>query len=98
MSIRHVVSFRLAAESETVRAEQARQIVERVKALKGVVPAIDAVSAGRGTTDGNWDLALVVDVADREALHAYATHPVHQELLAYVKSVMAERAAVDFEV
>ena len=36
--------------------------------------------------------------AYRDGLEAYATHPVHQEVLAYVRSVMSDRVAVDFEI
>jgi hypothetical protein len=98
VTIRHVVAFRLAADDPAVRAEQARDIAARIRALDAVVPAIRSVTAGPGIIEGNWDVALVVDVDDRDGLEAYATHPVHQEVLAYVRSVMSDRVAVDFEI
>ncbi|WP_417561670.1 Dabb family protein [Microbacterium sp.] len=100
--LRHVVMWRLAATDPAVRAAQAREIADRLTALVGVVPAIAALSAGPNTgsneVDGNWDAALVVDVADRDALAAYANHPAHQDVVAYVRGVAADRVAVDFEV
>ncbi|GAA3765606.1 Dabb family protein [Microbacterium kribbense] len=97
MTIRHVVAFTLAATDAATRAEHAAEITRRVKALVGVVPAIRALSAGPGITPGDWDVALVVDVADRDGLEAYAVHPVHQEVLGYIRSVISDRVAVDFE-
>ncbi|GAA4342647.1 hypothetical protein GCM10023087_02230 [Microbacterium rhizosphaerae] len=63
----------------------------------GVVPSIGALSVGPNVIDGNWDVALVADFEDAQALDAYQTHPVHQEVVAYVRSVVSDRVAVDFE-
>ena len=47
---------------------------------------------------GNWDVALVADFADRAGLDAYQTHPDHQAVAGYIRSVVSDRVAVDFEV
>lgn len=97
--IRHVVSWKLAEEDETVRAEQAAEVVRRLTGLMGVVPELRAVSAGVNVAhpDVNWDVTLIADVDSLEALEAYQVHPAHKEAGAYIRSVVASRVAVDFE-
>jgi len=41
-------------------------------------------------------VALVSEFADVEALERYQVHPAHQEVAAFVRSVVAERSAVDY--
>ena len=97
MTLRHVVAWKLAAEDAATRAEQAQEIADRLLALVGVVPSIGTMTAGPNVVEGNWDVAVVADFADRDALDAYVVHPVHQEVVAYVRSVVEGRVAVDFE-
>jgi acyl-CoA reductase-like NAD-dependent aldehyde dehydrogenase len=97
MTLRHIVAWRLAATDETERAAHAQEIADRLLALVGVVPSIGTMTAGPNVVEGNWDVALVADFADRAALDAYQVHPVHQEVVAYVRGVVSDRAAVDFE-
>lgn len=99
MSIRHVVAWRLATPDPAERAEQAARISRELNALKGVVPALIDITVGPDVVGSpNWDVALVADVADAEALEAYQQHPAHQAVVGYVRSVVADRVAVDFEV
>ncbi|UUT34803.1 Dabb family protein [Microbacterium elymi] len=97
MTLRHVVAWKLAATDAAARAAQAAEIADRLTALVGVVPTIGSLSAGANVVDGNWDVALVADFADAAALKAYAVHPEHQKVVAYVRNVIADRVAVDFE-
>jgi len=97
--IRHVVSWKLAEPDAAVRGEQAAEVARRLNALMGVVPELRAVSAGANIAhpDVNWDVTLVADVDSLEALQAYQVHPAHREVGAYLRSVVASRVAVDFE-
>lgn len=97
MTLRHVVAWRLATDDPAERAAQASRITAELRALDGVVPSIRAISVGPDVVGGgNWDVALVADFEDEAALEAYAQHPAHQDVVAYVRSVVAERVAVDF--
>lgn len=99
MTLRHVVMWKLASEDESERAEQARKVTHDLVALKGVVPAIQEISSGIDVVGGNnWDVALVVDVADAAALKEYHEHPEHQKVLVYGRSIFSSRVAVDYEV
>jgi hypothetical protein len=100
MTLRHVVSWKMASEDPAERAEHAAGIVQRLEGLVGVVDEIGALSVGVNTAypDANWDVALVADFADLAALEAYQVHPAHQEVVAYVRAVSGARSAVDFDI
>ncbi|QEO08837.1 Dabb family protein [Protaetiibacter larvae] len=95
--IRHIVTWRLAAEDAAQRAADADGIKTRLEGLRGIVPAerID-VGIDLGETDGNWHVVLDSDFAGREELAAYQVHPAHLEVAAFVRSVTAARSAVDY--
>lgn len=98
MSIRHIVLWKLAADDADTRALHAEQIAERLLALKGVVTEIDHIEVGRNVANpqSNWDVALVSEFADVEALERYQVHPAHQEAAGFIRSVVAERSSVDY--
>lgn len=100
MTIRHVVAWKLAAEDAETRAEHAAEVARRIQALVGVVPSIRSLSIGPNVAyaDVNGDVALVADFDDLAGLEAYQVHPAHQEVVGYVRSVVASRISVDFEV
>lgn len=100
MTIRHVVTWKLAAEDAGERAAQAAEVARRLNALRGVVPQLLSVSAGANSVypEANWDVTLVADFASVEALEEYQVHPAHVEAAGYIRSVVASRVAVDFEV
>ncbi|WP_295101146.1 Dabb family protein [uncultured Microbacterium sp.] len=97
--IRHVVTWKLAADDAATRAEQAAEVARRLNALDGVVPQLRSITAGANVAypDANWDVTLVADVDSIAALEEYQVHPAHEEVVAYVRSVVAFRVAVDFE-
>ncbi|CAH0122930.1 MULTISPECIES: Dabb family protein [unclassified Microbacterium] len=98
--IRHVVTWKLASEDAEERAVQAAEVARRLNSLDGVVPQLRSISAGANTlyADVNWDVTLVADVDSVEALEQYQVHPAHEEAAGYIRTVVASRVAVDFEV
>ena len=100
MTIRHVVSWKLASDDAEERAAQAAEVARRLNALEGVVPQLLSISAGANVVlpDANWDVVLVADLASVETLDEYQVHPAHLEAAAYIRSVVSARVAVDFEV
>ncbi|MDQ1124550.1 Dabb family protein [Microbacterium trichothecenolyticum] len=98
MSIRHIVLWKLAADDADTRALHAEQISERLQGLVGVVTEIEHLEVGQNVAfpHSNWDVALVSEFADVEALQRYQVHPAHQEVAAFVRSVVAERSSVDY--
>lgn len=100
MTIRHVVSWKLATEDAAERQAQAAEVVRRLTALQAHIPQILAISAGVNVAypEANWDVTLVADFASLEALEEYQVHPAHLQVVDFVRSVVSSRAGVDFEV
>ena len=99
MTIRHIVTWKLAAEDAETRAEQTAEIARRLEALVEVIPDIQTLQVGANVVypETNWDVVLIADYEDAAALERYQVHPAHKEAAAYIRSVVAERSAVDFE-
>jgi len=96
MTILHIVSWRLAATDPVEKAAHAAGIAARLGALVGVIDDIQTLRVGPDVVGGaNWDIALVAEYDDEAALARYQVHPAHVEAAGYVKSVVAERMAVD---
>lgn len=99
MTILHIVSWKLAATDPAEKAEHAAGMVARLGGLVGVIDEIRSLRIGPDVVGGaNWDIALVAEYDDEAALARYQVHPAHVEAGAYVKSVTAQRMAVDLVV
>ncbi len=98
MSIRHIVLWKLAADDADTRALHAEQIAEQLTALKDVIDEIQHIEVGRNVANpqSNWDVALVSEFADVDALERYQVHPAHQEVAAFVRTAVSERSSVDY--
>lgn len=100
MTLRHVVTWKLASEDAAERSAQAAEVARRLNALDGIVPQLLSISAGANSLypDANWDVTLIADFDSVETLEQYVVHPAHEEAAVYIRSVVASRVAVDFEV
>ncbi len=87
----HVVLFTLSDPSDTAEA------IERLRALDGQIPELLSLRVGTDTTDNPAasHIALISEHADAAGLRGYQEHPVHQELLAWLRPRLAGRAVVD---
>ena len=99
MTILHLVSWQLTTTDPAEKAEHAAQIAAKLGGLVGVIDEIRSLRVGPDVVGGaNWDVALVAEFHDDAALGRYQVHPAHLEAGAYVRSVVAERMAVDLRV
>ncbi len=98
MTVRHVVAWEIGVDDPALKAEAIQSLAERLEALVGQIPGLIALTAGENCVPlaGNWDMALVADLEDVEALGAYAVHPAHLEVAKDLKAVATARVAVDF--
>lgn len=89
----HVVLFRFEDPADATDAR------ERLLAMQGRIPSLRAIEAGADIvrSERSWDLALITRFDDRAGLDAYAAHPVHAEVLAWLRPRATSIAAVDFE-
>ena len=99
MTIRHVVSWQLAATDSAARAESVDTIRTSLHSLVGVVDDIRSLHVGTDVVGGsNWDVVLIADFDDADAVGRYQVHPAHQEVAAVIRSLVSGRACVDVEV
>ncbi|TFD31565.1 Dabb family protein [Cryobacterium cryoconiti] len=94
--IRHIVSWQLSEADPARKAAHAAEIAARLEALVGVVDEIRALRVGADVAGGaNWDVVLVADFDDLDAVGRYQVHPAHQAAGAFIRSVVSDRMAVD---
>ncbi|MFF1877048.1 Dabb family protein [Leifsonia sp. NPDC058230] len=100
MTIRHVVSWKLATTDPAERTEQAAAIKRGLESLPPSIPEILALEVGVNVLapGANFDVVLISDFEDADALARYVAHPDHETVAAYIRSVVGARSAVDFEV
>ncbi len=98
--IRHVVTWKLAATDDAERAEQAETMARGLRSLPAFIPEILSLEVGVNVLNpgANFDLVLIADYEDEAALQRYQEHPEHQKVVAYIRTVVGDRSAVDFVV
>lgn len=98
--IRHIVMWKLRDGAHGLdRRACAEAVKERLEAMRGRIPGLLRVEAGvdLDAPGAAHDVVLVSDFTDREALAAYQTHPVHEEVKAFIVAAAEARAVVDYE-
>lgn len=100
MTIRHIVSWKLAATDDAERDAAFATMQTELEALAGFMPDdILTLQVGRNIAypEANWDVVLVGDYPDLEALERYQVHPEHQRVVQIVRRLVSARSAVDFQ-
>ena len=90
----HVFGFRWQpAATET----QKTQALEAIRAFEGQIPGLLKTYVGINTSPRSQGYALggVMHFADRDAFETYNTHPVHQDLIAWLMPLI-EPVEIDF--
>jgi quinol monooxygenase YgiN len=84
--LRHVAMFKFKEGATQEQKDAAR---DALLALQGQVPTLLKMTAGHNVRDNpnNWDMVLVADFDDVDALEAYFAHPVMNAASDLVASV-----------
>ena len=90
--IKHIVIWPMKDE---VTAEQKVEMKNRLEALKGVVAELADIEVG--IDDSNGTMSLYSVFASAEDLATYQAHSAHQEVVGFVKPLVAGRAVCDYE-
>ena len=94
---RHVVVFRFTPQTSE---EQQQELARQLRTLPGAIEQIKAYHVGldAGMNPGNYQFAVVADFGSVEDYLVYRDHPVHRDIIGkYVQPIVAERAAVQYE-
>lgn len=91
--IHHLVFFKMKGGAS------ADELVSRLAALEGKIDELKKIEVGAdfSKTPASYDVGLYTVFETTEALEAYRVHPLHQEVVAWVKENTSDRAVVDFE-
>ena len=92
--VKHIVLF-------TVKEGQDKEQVAKIAAsvlepLVGKIDGLTHVEVRR--TYAGADIALYCELESREAMDAYAVHPLHEEAKPHFFHLLAGRVAADYEV
>lgn len=93
--IKHIVFFKLEDNSQTHK----EFVKEMIMALKDKLKMIQHLEVGLNFSkeERAYDLALISDFSTKEDLKAYAIHPLHVEVVEYLKSKNTITKVVDYE-
>ena len=95
---RHAVLFTFTPQTTQ---EQQQEMARQLRTLPGAIEQIKAyqVGADAGLNPGNYQFAVVADFDSVDDYLVYRDHPVHRAIIeTYVKPIVADRAAVQYEI
>jgi hypothetical protein len=96
--IRHIVCFRLVADTAEQRTADAKVVRTSLEGLVGRIPQLRHLEVGDdlGDAASHWDLALLTDFDSTEDLRSYQSHPDHVTVIRRTDPLVADRAIVDY--
>ncbi|PLW92836.1 MAG: stress responsive protein [Marinilabiliales bacterium] len=97
--IRHCVFFTFQEEANgKTRQENLLEAQKLILAMEGRIPGMLSIDCGLNFTidDAAWDIALFCTFETEEDLTTYQTHPIHQEVVKFIRQVRDKRAVVDW--
>lgn len=95
--IEHIVLFRW---SELASVDAIQDVMNRLRDLKNQVPGIIDLTCGEGlaATKQGYTHGVTIRFIDRKALEAYLPHSAHQQVVEFLKPLIAEVPLVfDYE-
>lgn len=93
--VKHIVMWKLKEDN---KLENAQKIKKSLEALNGAVEVIKNLEVGvnYNSSQAAYDVVLVSEFENDEALSIYQTHPKHIAIGEFVKSVSIDRKVVDY--
>lgn len=93
--VKHIVMWKLKEDN---KLENAQKIKKSLEALNGVIEVIKSLEVGvnYNSSIAAYDVVLVSEFENDEALTIYQTHPKHIAIGEFVKSVSTDRKVVDY--
>jgi len=92
--VRHIVFFKLEDNSEGNK----QLVKDRIMSMQGKIDFVKHLEVGINFSpeERAFDLALITDVETKEDLKKYATHPIHMEVITFIKSINTVSKVVDY--
>lgn len=95
--VKHIVMWNIKEGLD--KEETYSSLKEKLEALSNEIPILRHIELGRAfnESDSAHDVVLYTEFDTKEDLEAYLIHPKHKEVGLYVRSVVCDRADVDYE-
>ncbi|MBB6460162.1 Dabb family protein [Flammeovirga kamogawensis] len=97
---KHIVLWKLKEEVEgTSKTELSNIVKEKVESLKDFIPEIVKLDVGVNIGDYGasfFDVGMYITFNTKEDFLKYITYKEHDEVVAYIQSVMIAEEIVDF--
>ncbi len=92
----HIVFFKFKPENRQANMIEAKRKLEQ---LLGSVPTLQSIDVGINFAEEEraMDMSIVTTFSSKEALEAYAVHPEHLKVVAFIKEVCEYTKVVDYE-
>ncbi|MCB1156656.1 MAG: Dabb family protein [Leptospiraceae bacterium] len=96
--VKHVVMWKVKDTKQGTKEENIQKAKELLEALKEKITAISSLQVGLNfsTRPVAFDLVLITEHKDMEALKDYQEHPEHKKVADFIGEVKLETAVVDF--
>jgi heme-degrading monooxygenase HmoA len=98
--IKHIVMWKLKDQAEGAgRAANAAEMKRRLDACANIVPGMlkFEVALAQPGLEATYDVVLYSEFASKEALEAYAKHPIHQAVVPFIGAVREARQCMDYQ-
>lgn len=95
---KHIVLWKLEEVAQgNTKDENALQIKKMLEALLGKIDGLLHLEVGIDNNPKNFDVVLYSKFVSKEALAVYDAHPEHVKCKDFIKKVIVERIACDYE-
>jgi len=93
----HIVMFKFKEEDKQNNIQKAKEMLQN---LIDTVPTLKSIEVGVNFADEDraMDLSIITKFDTKEDLNAYAIHPTHQDVIAFIKTVVEYTKVVDYTV
>ena len=93
--VRHIVFFKLEDNSDANK----QRVKDRIMSMQGKMDFVKHLEVGINFSpeERAFDLALISDFETREDLNTYATHPIHVDVVNFIKSLNTVSKVVDYD-
>ena len=85
---------------EVYKQDNIQKLKEAIEKLEESIPEAKSIEVGLNVNEkpSAYDLVLVSDFENEDALERYRVHPEHQKVVEFIKKVNDDIAAVDYHI
>jgi quinol monooxygenase YgiN len=96
--VKHIVVWRVK-DTPVSKLANAQEIKRLLEGMRGKIPGVLKLEVGINFVEDPLasDCVLYSEFADRAALLAYQTHPVHEAVKAGIRELSVERRVADYD-